>query len=63
MDEHTRKFLDLITSMLREQFSSEASAGYLNELIDHLKTFYEDVVSELEARKEKREADIKSMYI
>lgn len=44
--------------MLREQFSADMSAVYLNKMIEHLETFYEDVVSELVDKKRKSESDI-----
>lgn len=58
MDERTREFLETITAMLREQFSPETCTGYLNKMVQHLDTFYEDVVSELVDKKKKCENDI-----
>lgn len=61
MDKRTREFLEKISTMLREQFSADMSAVYLNKMIEHLETFYEDVESELVDKKNKCENDIEGL--
>lgn len=61
MDQRTRDFLATITTMLRQHYSVETSSGHLNQLIDHLGQFYDDVVAELAEKKKKCENDIEGM--
>lgn len=53
MDEITQRFLEIVKPKLQEQFSTDKCSMYLNKMVEHLETFYNDVVYELELKKER----------
>lgn len=51
MNSETKAFLAKFSSKLDKLFSDEASTTYLGRMVDHLRTFYEDVFNELEDKR------------
>lgn len=48
MNATTRQFLDEFTPKLEKLFQKELSSVYLESMNEHLQTFYNDVLAELE---------------
>lgn len=48
MNTTTRQFLDEFTPKLEKLFQKELSSVYLESMNEHLQTFYNDVLAELE---------------
>lgn len=51
MNNETQQFLTKFSSRVDKLFSNEASNTYLTRMVDHLRTFYEDVFNELEDKR------------
>lgn len=51
MNNETKEFLAKFSSKLDKLFSNEASDTYLTRMVEHLRTFYEDVFNELEDKR------------
>lgn len=43
-------FLNTISSRLVHYYKADVSSGYLERMTDHLKTFFDDIIGELEER-------------
>lgn len=52
MNATTQNFLEVFTPKLDELFDKELSSVYLNSMNEHLQTFYNDVLSELEIKQD-----------
>lgn len=52
MNETTHTFLVDLMTKLEELFHAEQSSEYLEGMNKHLKTYYEDVLKELEEKKD-----------
>lgn len=43
-------FLQTISNRLMRYYKADVSSGYLERMTDHLKTFFDDIIGELEDR-------------
>lgn len=53
MNATTQDFLSEFTPKLTQLFHQDLSVAYLDQMNDHLRTFYNDVLSELETKQNK----------
>lgn len=58
MNDTTHDFLSEFTPKLEQLFRRDLSATYLDQMNDHLQTFYNDVLAELETKQDKMLARI-----
>lgn len=63
MNETTYNFLGVFTPKLDELFDKELSSVYLNSMNEHLQTFYDDVLSELQTKENTMSKRIEGMHI
>lgn len=63
MNETTQNFLGVFTPKLEELYNNELGSFYLNGMNEHLKTFYGDVLSELEKKEKETSEKIDGMHI
>lgn len=62
MNATTRQFLDEFTPKLEKLFQKELSSVYLESMNEHLKTFYNDVLAELENKQSAMSKKIEGKY-